>query len=75
MDSSDADREAEETIYRPWSFATLDTEDRTKKRGAANENHTFCRICPSHFKGWLVYVETLLDYGVNRVPLYPHFHS
>jgi hypothetical protein len=28
------------------------------------------QICSSHFKGWLVYVHTLLDYSVHRVPLY-----
>ncbi len=26
------------------------------------EMDTFCRICSSHFKGWLVRVETLVDY-------------
>jgi hypothetical protein len=40
-----------------------------------------CRICSSHFKGWMVYVEPLLGYGVHTqsIPVPPlshikHFH-
>jgi hypothetical protein len=36
------------------------------------EKYILCRICSTHYKGWLVYVETLFDYGVPRVPLYHH---
>jgi hypothetical protein len=28
------------------------------------EKLALCRICSSHLQGWLVCVETLLDYGV-----------
>jgi hypothetical protein len=35
------------------------------------EKHTLCRLF-SHFKGWLVYIEIVLDYGVETEP---HCHT
>ncbi len=32
-------------------------------------------ICSSHFYGWLFYVETRLDQGLHRVPLYTPCHT
>jgi hypothetical protein len=39
------------------------------------EVHGVGRICTSHFRGWQIYVDTLLDCGVYRIQCTPYQHT
>jgi hypothetical protein len=61
-------RLADQTVNKSQHFPPSPMSLSTQIGDADSERKDrLCRICTSHFNGWHVYVETLLDYGVYRV--------